>query len=147
LRNAVVGIGNLNRRDDGVGIHAVNRLRGMDIDIDAFDMSTANLELLDYVRGREKVAIIDAMVTGDEPGTVSRVKLSELRTTGMSGSHGLYLTSTLTLGYQLYPDDMPKEVHLFTVEAGDVETFSEELTPRVEASIPRLLILVSETLS
>jgi len=147
LKNAVIGIGNLYRRDDGVGIHAVNKLREMDLDIDTFDMSTANLELLDHVRGREKVVIIDATVTGGEPGTVRRVELSGLRTSGMPGSHGLYLTSTITLGYQLYPDEMPLQVHLFTVEAGDIETFSNELTPKVEVSIPRLLQHVSEALS
>ena len=44
--NAVIGIGNLLRADDGVGIHVVQRLEDEITGCEAVDMATAGIDLL-----------------------------------------------------------------------------------------------------
>lgn len=70
----VVGVGNYLLSDEGAGIHIAHRLRKMDLpsDIEILDGGTGGFELISFFRDRRKVIIIDAVKTGDEPGTVYR---------------------------------------------------------------------------
>jgi len=139
LRNAVIGIGNLLRADDGVGIHAVRMLEEEMPEVEAVDMSTANIDLLDHIRGREKVVIVDAVRSGADPGTILRLAPEELVETDFSQSHGLNLPAILRLGRRLYQEEMPKEIVILAVEAEDTESFSSDLTPKVRSSLPELI--------
>lgn len=139
MRNAVIGIGNLLRADDGVGIHAVRMLEEEMPEVEAVDLSTANIDLLDHIRGREKVVIVDAVRSGADPGTILRLAPEELVETDFSQSHGLNLLAILRLGRRLYPEEMPKEIVILAVEAEDTESFSSDLTPKVRSSLPELI--------
>lgn len=138
MRNTVIGIGNLLRADDGIGIHVVRKLKEERPDIDAIDVSTAEIEILEHIRGRGKVIIIDAITTGAEPGTIHKIQPRDLGSEEFR-SHGLSLSTTLMLGSQLYPEGMPKELVVLAVEAEDIDSFSNELTYKVKSAIPRLL--------
>jgi hydrogenase maturation protease len=142
LRNAVIGIGNLLRADDGVGIHVVKMLKDERPDIEAVDMSTAEIEILEHIRGCDNVVIIDSIMTGAEPGTIHMITPQDLEPSSFARSHGLNLSSTLLLGSRLFPDEMPKKIVILTVEAEDINSFSTELTPKVQSAIPRLLDLI-----
>jgi len=139
LSVAVIGIGNLLRADDGVGAHVVRRLNEGWPDIYAVDLSTAEIGVLDHVRGREVVVIIDAIISGARPGSIHRVELGDVADEAFTRSHGLSLASSLQLGYRLYPEDMPMKIVVLAVEAGDIESFSTDLTPEVEAAVPRII--------
>ena len=80
------------------------------------------------MRGFTRVVIIDALKspsrTGREPGEVV-----------------IGLDTALELGHKL-GYDMPEEVIVFAIEAVDVETFGEELSPPVAAAAERVLELV-----
>ena len=146
MRKTVIGIGNLLRADDGVGVHVVDRLRRERPDIESVDLSTANLEILDYVRNRARVVIVDAMRSGAEPGTVRRMGLEELRGAGFRDSHGLDLGGLIRLGWVLYPDEMPGRLVIIGVEAGDVDSFTCELTEKVERAVPGVIAAIVEEL-
>lgn len=139
MRNAVIGIGNLLRADDGVGIHVVDRLKEERPDIEAVDVSTSEIGILDYLRGREKVVIVDAIITEAEPGTIHKIVPENLDTDAFLRSHSLNLSGVLRLGSRLYPDEFPKKLVILAVEAEDIKSFSTSLTDRVESAIPRLL--------
>jgi hydrogenase maturation protease len=142
LSVAVIGIGNLLRADDGVGAHVVRRLNEGWPDVHAVDLSTAEIGVLDHVRGREVVVIIDAIVSGARPGTVHRVELGDVTDEAFTRSHGLSLASSLQLGYRLYPGEMPEKIVVLAVEAGDIESFSTDLTPEVEAAVPEIINMI-----
>jgi hydrogenase maturation protease len=139
LSVAVIGIGNLLRADDGVGVHVVRRLNESWPEVYAVDLSTAEIGVLDHVRGRGVVVIIDAIVSGAKPGTVHRVELGDVSDEVFTRSHGLSLASSLQLGYRLYPGEMPEKIVVLAVEAGDIESFSADLTPEVEAAVPGVI--------
>jgi len=141
----VIGIGNLLRADDGVGVHVVRKLRETRPDIDAVDLSTASIEMLEFIRGGDRVVIVDATKTGAEPGTIHRIAPEQLRKSSFTFSHGLNLFGVLILGQQLYPEEMPKEIVILAVEAEDVDSFGTELTEKVQAAVPKILkIIVDE---
>ena len=139
MRNTVIGIGNLLRADDGVGVHVAQRLKEERPNIEVVDMSTASIEMLDFIRGRDNVVIIDAIKTGAEPGTIHRITHQELRSSNFTSSHGLNLSGILMLGWQLYPDEMPKKLVILAVEAEDINSYSSRLTTKVQSAISELL--------
>lgn len=146
MSNAVIGIGNLLRADDGVGIHVIRILRGEMPDVEAVDLSTANIDLLDHIRRRDNVIIIDAIRTGAEPGTIHRLSPEQVVETDFSQSHGLNLPGILKLGRQLYPDEMPEKVVIIAVEAEDVSSFGDELTESVRSVVPKIMETIKKEL-
>ena len=72
----VLGLGNLLRRDEGLGIRAMERLRvcyTLPETVQLVDGGTLGLELLSYLEGTERVLILDAALTNGPPGTLLRV--------------------------------------------------------------------------
>jgi hydrogenase maturation protease len=70
-RIAVIGLGNILLRDEGVGVHTAQILRRaytFSPDIDIIDGGTAGLDLLLLLEGRHKVILIDAADFGREAG-------------------------------------------------------------------------------
>ena len=71
----VLGLGNLLRRDEGLGIRAMERLRAcytLPAAVQLVDGGTLGLELLSYLEGTERVLILDAALTDGPPGTLLR---------------------------------------------------------------------------
>lgn len=71
----VLGLGNLLRRDEGLGIRAMERLRAcyaLPAAVQLVDGGTLGLELLSYLEGAERVLILDAALTDGPPGTLLR---------------------------------------------------------------------------
>ena len=73
----IIGVGNRDRGDDGVGAIAVDRLvaRG----IPAVEHSHDGAALIDRWEGCDRVILVDAMRSGAQPGTIRRFDASEER--------------------------------------------------------------------
>ena len=71
---AVIGVGNLLMSDEGIGIHVVRALRRRRIPrwIEIIDGGTGGLALLNVMRDREMVIIVDAVALRAPPGAVFR---------------------------------------------------------------------------
>lgn len=72
---AVLGLGNLLRTDDGVGIHAIRRLQEdgrVPADVQMIEGGTLGLHLLPCLQGITHLLALDAVDTGVAPGTLSR---------------------------------------------------------------------------
>jgi hydrogenase maturation protease len=144
----VLGMGNPILSDDGVGLLVAERLRGtrLPAGVEVLQSEVAGLRLLELVRGFTRVIIIDALKSGREPGEVVRYEAAEFKGGQRYGSaHSIGLDTVLELGRTLqYP--MPEEVVVYAIEASDVETFGEELTPPVAAAAERVTRLIIEEL-
>jgi len=115
-----------------------DRLKGH-LDVTVKETALSGLSLLDEVAGFERLIIIDAIQTrGGEPGAVYKLSPSDFKTGRMAVIHDLGLFSALELGQKLEMD-MPGEVVIFAIEAKDMVTFSEKLSPEVEESIPKVV--------
>lgn len=77
---AVIGVGNILLRDDGVGIHCVTALeKDFAVDeVEYIDAGTAIFDLLGVFETFKKIIIVDALKGGHEPGTIYKMSVKEL---------------------------------------------------------------------
>jgi len=77
LKIAVLGIGNILLKDEGVGVHAIEALReGYDLpeNIQLIDGGTMGLDLLSFIEGKDKVLIVDAVDFKEKAGTIKTIE-------------------------------------------------------------------------
>lgn len=143
MKTLVIGVGNLLRCDDGVGIHVVDRLNEVASYIDTLDVALGSIEILEAMKGRDRVFIVDAIQAGGEPGTIYRVNLSGgEEPPRITHSHGVDLLTTLKLGDSLFPGQMPREIVLLAVEAEDITTLGMSCTSKVQAAIEKAVEII-----
>jgi hydrogenase maturation protease len=145
----VLGVGNPILSDDGVGIHVARELKKRSIPgADVEELAASGLELLDVVRGYDKVVIIDAIqTTNGTPGELYILEEKDFeKSIHGSSPHGINIATALALGRKLVPAEMPKEVVFFAVEAEDLVNVSERLTPKVAKALPGIVEMVRKEL-
>ena len=139
----VVGIGNPNLKDDGVGFKIVEQLDGL---VDTVCLLNTDLKVIDAILNYEKAIIVDGVKTGVEPGTL--VEFDPLKTWAnvyASGTHNLSLFEVIRIGYKVFPEEMPKEIKIIGVEIEEI-TFDKECSPKVKEAIPRVVQKIKEYL-
>lgn len=140
----VLGMGNPILSDDGVGIYVAQRLRALPLPegVEVRESEVAGLRLLELMRGHDKVLIVDALQSGREAGEVVRYEARDFAGGHRySSAHSIGFTTALELGREL-GYDMPDDVTVFAVEAVDVETFGDELSPPVAEAAERVIEMV-----
>lgn len=141
VRVLILGVGNPILSDDGVGIHVARELKKKELPgVDVEELAASGLELLDVVRGYDKVVIIDAIqTTNGEPGELYVLEEKDFeKSIHGSSPHGINIATALALGRKLVPNEMPKEIVFFAVEAEDLINVSERLTPKVAKALPEI---------
>ena len=143
---AVFGIGNLLLSDDGVGVHALNKLKNkyeFPEFVELIDGGTKGLDLLPLFEGRDKVLIIDAANFKKEPGTIDTVegeKIPAFLSLKLS-VHQIGLPDMLFAARLM--DIMPPEMCLIGIQPKTMETGTElsaAVEKRLDAFIERILI-------
>ena len=136
-RTAVIGIGNILMRDDGIGVHAVRELERRDLSdsVVCIDGGTASFEALDAADGCDTLIVLDALEKGGKPGTVYRLTIEEWRTERGISLHDVTLFDAISISDAL--DRRTRPVIVFGVEPGEISP-GVELTPAVQRSIDTL---------
>lgn len=150
MRTLVLGVGNPILSDDGVGVHIARMLKERKIKgVTVEELAASGLELLDEVRGYDKVIIIDAIQTkGGRPGDLHILDEKDFeRAVHGSSPHGINIATALALGRKLVPHEMPRQVVFFAIEAEDLVNVSEKLTRKVAAAIPGIIKNIEKELS
>jgi hydrogenase maturation protease len=135
---SIIGCGNLNRSDDGVGVvvaqRLIERLRRHPVPgARVFDCGTAGMEVMFAARGSDALLILDASKSGSDPGAIFDVP-GELLAQDHEPTYSLHdfrWDHALSAGRKIWKDTFPKEVSVWLVEAESVG-FGTELTPRVK---------------
>ncbi len=76
-RTALIGLGNILLRDEGVGVHVVTALREKYIfspPAELIDGGTMGLNLLPFFENSTRVLIVDAVDFGREPGYIEEIE-------------------------------------------------------------------------
>ena len=138
-RAVVIGVGNRWRRDDIAGIAALDELRDrVDDEVELVESDGEPARLIDAFEHAPQVIMVDAVVTGSEPGTVHRftdTQLPEGMGIGQS-SHLVQLVETIELGKLL--GKLPNGLVLIGIEATDFdngEGMTEAVAAGVEAAV------------
>jgi len=138
----VVGVGNLYRHDDGVGVAVIERLRQqLAEDVDVAEEGGEPAALVERWTGRSLVMLVDAAVSGAAPGTVRRVETVAGTSPGpglrsAASSHGLGVAEAIALGRAL--DRLPGRLVVFAVEAADLSE-GTGLSADVAAAVGRVV--------
>ena len=138
-RVIVLGLGNLVRSDDGVGVHAVRCLKSdarIPESVQVLDGGTLGLQLLPAIEDATHVLAIDAVNTGAESGTVVRFDMSEL--TPLPGSPSVHQIGFADLLSALqWKGKFPERMVLLGVQPEETG-WGTELSARVQAALPVL---------
>jgi hydrogenase maturation protease len=148
-RTLIIGIGNVLLGDEGVGIHAIRKLRerALPPHVDVVDGGTAGVDLLGLMEGYEKVVIIDAVDAGVRPGTVFRFAPEDVSSEAGGVALSLHQTEVLEvlrLGEYLGRDLPPVVIYGVQPEAMD---WSTSLTETLAQQMEYLLDAVQEEIS
>jgi len=170
MKTLVVGLGNPILGDDGVGWRVAEEvkrrlqiadfrsqiepaesqsvIRNPKSEIEVDCLALGGLSLMERLVGYDRAIIVDAVTTGQPPGTVSRFRLDELpdfSTAHTSAAHDTSLQTALRVGRTMGAH-LPGEVLIVGVEAQSVYDFSEILSPPVAEAVPVAARLVLELL-
>lgn len=149
----IIGCGNANRRDDAVGVLVAQRLcerlaKHPVPGVQALDCGTAGMEVLYAARDSEKVILIDAVVSGAEPGAVFEVPATQLvseRERGLT-LHDFRWDDALHVGARIYGPEFPERVDVFLVEAADT-ALGVALSPEVQAAADTVFSQILERMA
>jgi len=139
-RIAVLGLGNLMRADDALGMLAIERLRAdprLPSSVVAIDGGTLGLDLLYPLEGITHLLALDAIDAGVQPGTLLRFAGEEIGDLPISKSVHLLGFSDL-IGAMRLSGSAPEEIVVLGVQPGAIE-WGTELTAPVEAALAALV--------
>ncbi len=141
----VIGCGNTNRSDDGVGVYVVQLLLSWlrehpQSNVRAFDAGTGGMEVMFQARGATKLVIIDASNTGSEPGAIYEVPGAELSAEREPSYslHDFRWDHALYAGRKIFREEFPHDVTVFLIEAATLE-LGLQLTPPVQTAAEHVL--------
>lgn len=145
----VLGMGNILLQDEGLGIRALEALQrdyALPPDVELLDGGTTGMGLLDDIGGREHVLVLDAVQTGEPPGT-----LVAMRGDRVPVYFGIRVTP-----HQLGLSDVLATLEVSGEQPGSVTVLglvpqslelSLELSAAIEAKLPELIDLAVNELA
>lgn len=148
-RILLLGVGNILYSDEGLGVHAVNRLQEeytFSDNVTVMDGGTMGKLLMAVLMDHDFVLVVDAVLGGEAPGTVYRLVDEGLRKSlGFHDSqHQVDLVDTL-ISCELI-GNRPQAV-VIGMEPGDWKTMSTEMSAPCLEKMPKLLTHVLEELT
>ena len=134
---AVIGCGNPNRRDDGVGPRVVALLRekALPPGVGLFDAGTDGMAVMYRARRVSRLVIVDAKAPEGSPGAIYDVPGAVLQAPPPQSFtlHDFRWDHALYAGRRIYGPAFPGDVKVFLIEAETLE-LGLGLSPAVEAA-------------
>lgn len=137
---AVIGLGNILRRDDGIGIIILESLLKFypRPDIDYLDFGIASFDLIHRLQEYDKALLIDGIDAGLESGQLKIFKLQDIEyiITGPAiSTHEINLKGIFELCKKL---ELKTEISIVGVQVKDT-SFGEELTKALETKLKSIV--------
>ena len=161
MKTIVVGLGNPILGDDGVGWKVASQVRQHLVShpalhapsdqsyIDVEFLSLGGISLMENLLDCQRAILIDAVTTGQEPGSILISPLREMpdyAALHITSAHDTSLQMALKLGRALGAN-LPEEVIVVGIATRHVYDFSEELSAPVAAAVPRATQIVIDLLA
>ena len=147
-RVAVVGIGNVLLKDEGVGVHVARALReavGTDrADIDIIDGGTSPDVLL-LVEGVHKLILVDAVKGGGAPGSIYRFHPDDIVSEEkyVISAHQIGLLDSLRM--LEYSGSKPDSIVIIGIEPKEID-WGLDLSTELNEKLPQIVKMVMDEL-
>lgn len=138
----VIGCGNENRGDDAAGLLVVGKLR--ELGVGAAELTGEGVSLLDLWKGARDVILVDAVLTGAEPGAISvwdALKERIPREVFRCSTHNFGIGDAVELGCIL--GRLPRSLRIYGIEAARFEVGSPP-APAVREAANRLAAWIAD---
>ena len=125
----LIGIGNSFRGDDAAGIRVAEAAGGIALE------SPDAAELLSSWDGAEDLTVVDAVCSGQAPGTIHRLDATDRPLPAdlfTSDSHHFGLAQAIELARALHR--LPKRIQVYGIEAQNLG-YQQAVSPEVQAAI------------
>ena len=141
----VLGLGNILLQDEGVGVRVVEQLQRqyrIAGAVEVLDGGTAGMSLLEHIRNRDHLIVVDAVRTGQAPGTVITLSGDEVPVFFQSrvSPHQMGLADTLAVLDLM--GEKPADITVIGVEPQNLDVgleLSDLVSTRVDALVGRLV--------
>ena len=145
---AVIGLGNILLRDEGVGVRVIQKLQQhytFSPPVKMIDGGTLGFALVNELEGCNTVIVVDAVKAGNEPGTIYRFLRDNIAfTTPLSLSvHDIGFMEALDQWKMI---GINPEIIFFGIEPEDMSSWGMELSACITAKVPRLIELIIDEL-
>lgn len=136
----IVGLGSPIMSDDAIGLEVVDEIERMGLPgVETRQEAIGGLDIIPVLWGYRNVIIVDAIQTRQyEPGTVMFFDPEDFDDTiGDASAHDINLATAMRIGRQVEPEMMPDKVRFVAIEAKDIATVNEGMTPKLVEAKPR----------
>ena len=135
----VIGLGSPIMTDDAIGLEVVEEIESMHMaDVETRQEAIGGLDIIPQLWGYKHVVIVDAIMTQMyEPGTIMFFNPDDFEETiGDASAHDINLATAMRIGREMEPEMMPDEVCFVAIEAEDIGTVNEGMTPKLVEAKP-----------
>ena len=121
MKTAVIGIGNPLRKDDGIGIILVEKLREEKLsNIVCIDAGTGGIQLLPILSNYDRIIIVDAVQFKAKPGETKIFRLDEIKVDRGKNLLSIHMMNVIQV-IQLYEklEDKTLDITIFGIKPYD----------------------------
>ena len=143
----VIGIGNLLRKDDGIGIilleKIIKRKNELPKNIDYIDGGTGGINLLHLIQRYETIIFLDAVNFNGKVGESKLIKLENIKQKNIISSmstHSFDILKVIEISKKI--DKNSKNIFIFAVQVKDVSfglSISKELNKKIKQIVENLM--------
>ncbi len=138
----VIGCGSILRRDDGAGIYVLRELGKIALpdDVQLIEAATICLDLLPHWENADKVIVVDAVKSGNRPGTIYRIPAETMKPLAASklSLHNFNLADGLAFIRTAMGEESVTRTVIFGVEVKNTDV-GIGLSSKVKRAIPILV--------
>ncbi|WP_457548549.1 hydrogenase maturation protease [Archaeoglobus sp.] len=141
MKTIVIGIGNPYLSDDSVGLRVAEELKGK-VEADVDFLTSTDFDVVGKILGYDRAIIVDAIKKIKEAGKIHILSVDDLFVSyKFTGSHSLDLATSIKIGYEIFGDEMPKDIKIVAIEVEKID-FGYECSEKVKDAIPKAVEIV-----
>jgi hydrogenase maturation protease len=140
----VLGIGNLIMGDEGVGVQVVQRLEKQKLpeNVECLDGGTGSFYLLEPMQQADRILLIDAAASDDEPGTIRLLTPKYAKEYPRTlTAHDIGLKDLLDSFYLM---ETPPDIRLISITIDPNQSVGMDLSPAIAKAADRAVEMALE---
>jgi hydrogenase maturation protease len=154
MKTIVIGLGNPILGDDAVAWKVAETVRqyidpSPDILVDIDFLALGGISLMEHLIGYDRIILIDALVSQEEPGAITVFTLDEIPNCSafhITSVHDTSLQNAMNLGKALGAE-LTNDITLVGICIKPVYDFGLELSPPIREAVPKAAQIVMDLLT